>query len=1039
MPTLALIVDASRARKGARDFQRASSGIRKAASSAAAGMRNMQMRMNSLGSSTSLLRGTLGKLVTGFVAFKVVSDAIRVLSKFEETMAALRGVAIRTNLTLEEQGEQFESLSAKARELGATTRFTAADAAQGMLNLARAGFTANEAIAAIPATLNLAVGGMIGLGEASEFTANAIRQFGLEASEAERVADVFLQTSNRANTTVTELAQAMKFVGPVAGALGISMENAAAAIGVLGDSGIKATMAGTALRGVFAALLQSTPKAEKALDTLGLTIEDLDPTMQSVDEIFRKFADASLTAGQAVAIFGRRNAAAALVMTRNASKIEELTQTNKEARGEAQRMADLVDDTLIGSFKALRSSIEELFISTGEQGLAKGLRDLVDSATLVIRSLSGMDIGTSKAARQAEIFANNLKAIGSAIGTLGPAVLALGISIKVLGRAMVGLTLSNPFGVLVLGVVTAMAAVKLFVENTDVFGKRFKVTWSEVITGTIDATIQALRALTGDQGLKTSFEILEEQGKKRTDALNNAIDRLNFAQSALERARVREAPVKIDLSAAEAELAGLEKRQEELIEKVREGISDPIESGAAGRQLSILFDQIQAAREPVSNLQTQMAFLASSTSIAEKEFEKASIAFEKFKKTVSKPDELAKAQAAFDKASEAQQKAALDALKAQREIELVTGDGVAEPLADDNKFIARITKNRDALRAFLEEQKKLSDALLKTDKESRDQASKQLDSMLQRIEAETSMVGLSADAKRRAAFETRALAVAEEAFGKGSSFAQGKVIILTAALEKLQATQAKFEGRKAIQEMNDSLDRQQLLLGMTADEQERYNTLIGLGPELLKAFGGNVDAANIQMEQFNRELKRIQEAEKLVEIGKAIGTEFGNALQGLVFDAKNFEESIQDMLVALGKLVFQMLITKAISEALGAAFSGLAGGGGSPFVAQGGAIPDVIPNAKGNLFDRTGVKALANGGLLSQPTFLPLAGEAGPEFIMPAARTSTGELGVRAIGGGTSTKTVNVNINVEATDMGSFRRSEQQLASSAARIVRRID
>ncbi len=1037
MPTLVFIIEASRAKKGARDFQRAAKQVRGSASSAAAGLRNMQMRMNSVGKTSSLLRGSLGKLVTGFVAFKVVSDAIRVFAKFEETMAALRGVAIRTTLTLEEQGEQFDALSAKARELGATTRFTAADAAQALLNLARAGFTATEAIAAVPATLNLAVGAMIGLGEASEFTANAIRQFGLQASEAERVADVFLKTSNRANTTVTELADAMKFVGPVAGAMGISMENTAAAIGVLGDSGIKATMAGTALRGIFAALLQTTPKAEKALKEMGLTIGELDPTMQSIDEIFRKFSDASITAGQAVRIFGRRNVAAALVMTRNASKIEELTQTNKDARGEAQRMADLVDDTLIGSFKALRSAIEELFISTGEQGLASGLRDLVDSATLVIRSLSGMDIGTSKVARQAEVFANNLKAVGSAIGALTPVVLVLVGVVGTLRIAMTGLTLANPFGILVLAVGASIAAVKLFVENTDVFGKRFKVTWSEVITGTIDATIQALRALTGDQGLKTSFEILEEEGNKRSKALLNAVDRLNFAREALERSRVREAPIKLDLSAAESELASLEKRQKELLEKFR-GTLGPIERGAAGRQLKVLFEQIEAARKPVSNLQTQMVSLSNTTSRAEKEFEKASIAFEKFKKSVSKPDELTKAQAAFDEANAAQQKAALAALKEQRKAEVAAEAGITAPLEDDNEFVTRINKNREALRAFLNEQEALSEALLKTDRENRNQASKQLDSMLQRIEAETAMVGLSADAKRRASFETRALTIAEKEFGEGTTSAKVRVEQLTTALDILQTKQAKFEGQRAIEEMNASLNRQRITLSMTADEQERYNTLIGLGPELLKAFGGNVEKADARMKQFNDELKRIQEAEKLVEIGKAIGTEFGNALQGLIFDAKNFGESVQDMLVALSKLVFQMLITKAISEALGAAFSGLAGGGGSPFVAQGGAIPDIIPSAKGNLFDRTGVKALANGGFLDRPAFLPLAGEAGPEFIMPAVRTSGGELGVRAIDGGGG-RTVNVNITVQATDLDSFRKSEPQLASAAARIVRRVD
>jgi len=432
MPTLRVAVDATGAKTGAEKYKRAvKSGIVDTSKQADRAVRGVDKSVGVLGKTVKSAGRSIGLLFAGFAGVAGVKAATNVISKFEESMAIVQGVTSATK-------REFRELEATAKDLGATTRFTATQAAEGLTFLARAGFSATEAMAALPATLNLAIAGQLELGEAADFASNILSQFGLEAENTVRIVDVLTKTANSSNTNVRQLAEAMKFAGPIAGSLGKEIEEVAAAVGVLGDSGIQASLAGTNMRGVMLALAGPTGGAADALQRLGLSMDDVNPEKNNLISIFRRFRDVQLDAATATEIFGRRNAAAALILAKGAEKVGELTLANERAAGAAQKMADIQNKTLAGSIRSLISAIEALTLATGEFGLASAMKFAVDTMTQAVRILAGVKDAMADANVVAIVFAETLKVAGIALGIIaGRAVLR---GLQVLGARLLAIT-----------------------------------------------------------------------------------------------------------------------------------------------------------------------------------------------------------------------------------------------------------------------------------------------------------------------------------------------------------------------------------------------------------------------------------------------------------------------------------------------------------------------------------------------------------------------------------------------------------------------
>ena len=408
---LSVAIDARQARIGAVMFKKASRSIQASAT-------GIGTSSKAMGASMAHTAAAIKSMVLPLAGLMGILKTVTTIAKFEEAMATLGAVTGEVDFITKETTQTFAEMEKVARALGSTTRFSASEASRGMLELARAGFSANESMDAIAHTLDLATASGIGLAEASGFVANTVRQFGLEAREAVDVADAFILVSNKSNTTVSELAEAMKMVGTVSASVGASVEETASVIGILGDRGVKATMAGTQLRGVLIALAKPTEKAQKAMEELGLTTEELDPAQNSLHDIavkldgaFSKLGNRYDALGLASEIFGRRNASASLAMAGSADKMAELTGLAVESKTAHQDMADVMDDTVVGAWYGLKSAVEEAMLVMGDAGALGGLRSIIDTGAEMVRIWADVEGAWEKAGAVAKIFAKTLEII----------------------------------------------------------------------------------------------------------------------------------------------------------------------------------------------------------------------------------------------------------------------------------------------------------------------------------------------------------------------------------------------------------------------------------------------------------------------------------------------------------------------------------------------------------------------------------------------------------------------------------------------------
>ena len=389
-----------------------------------------------------------GGLMDSAVMAATVAVPIKFAVGFEDAMAKVGALARADK-------KDLAALTAQARQLGRDTVFTANQAAEGMQFLAMAGFSTEKVMAAMPGLLDLAAAGAIDLGRASDISSNILSAFKINASDMGRVSDTLAYTFTTSNTTLETLGETMKYVGPVAAAVNMSLEDTAAAVGLLGNVGIQGTQAGTALRAALLrlsappkqaaeALLELTGEgveglddlmaevggAQQALSSLGVKTKDsagnLRPMVEILEELNLKMAD--MGTGEKMEkikkIFGANASAAMVALMEQAGKtVDEngnrivdsygrqstalrkyMEDINKSA-GTGARIAKQMNDTTGGSLRVMRSAFEDVAIVTG---------NLFAPA---IRSLAGaMVTGANAVSAFMEKYPGLSKAIGLAVG-----------------------------------------------------------------------------------------------------------------------------------------------------------------------------------------------------------------------------------------------------------------------------------------------------------------------------------------------------------------------------------------------------------------------------------------------------------------------------------------------------------------------------------------------------------------------------------------------------------------------------------------------
>lgn len=310
----------------------------------------------------------------------VSTAAIKVGSDFEAQMSRVKAISGATS-------EEFEKLKNQAIQLGADTAFSSTQAAEGMENLAAAGFETSEIMEAMPGLLDLAAASGEDLANSSDIAASTLRGFGLEASKAGHVADVLAENANRTNSSVAETGEAMKYIAPLARAAGISMEETAAAIGIMANAGIQGSQAGTTLRGALSRLSKPTDDMQLAMKQLGISFYDSEGKMKSLSEqvSMLKEAMSDMTDEQKnnylVTLYGQESLSGMLALINEGpDSLSKLTDAYKACDGSAQKAAETMQDNLSGAVEQLKGSAESLGIVFYEN-VADGMKNAAVQAT----------------------------------------------------------------------------------------------------------------------------------------------------------------------------------------------------------------------------------------------------------------------------------------------------------------------------------------------------------------------------------------------------------------------------------------------------------------------------------------------------------------------------------------------------------------------------------------------------------------------------------------------------------------------------------
>ncbi|HHN7778237.1 TPA: phage tail tape measure protein, partial [Escherichia coli] len=326
---------------------------------------------------------------------------------------------------IDKNSPQFKALREQALKLGSETQFTASDAASGQSFLAMAGFTPQAIQAALPGVLNMALAGGVELGETADIGSNILTQFNLTADQMDRVGDTLTAAFTRTNTDLRALGETMKYTGPVAAKLGISLEEAAAMAGMLANNGLRGSDAGTAMRASLSRLASPPKAAADALKELGVSVADARGKMRPMEDVLLDLYKATQKYGQVDQVSFFKDIAGeeafvglqTLVAAAGSGELQKLTRELQGARGEADRVAKVMADNLDGDLKNLDSAWEGLRIRISD--LVDGpLRSVTQWLTRVLEKITSLAQAHPVLTRQLLIAGGALLAMTATIGSL---------------------------------------------------------------------------------------------------------------------------------------------------------------------------------------------------------------------------------------------------------------------------------------------------------------------------------------------------------------------------------------------------------------------------------------------------------------------------------------------------------------------------------------------------------------------------------------------------------------------------------------------
>lgn len=407
------------------------SGFVKTFKDAQDAVKTFEEKSNSMTTAVGKVMQGTGAAMTKYITTPLIGvgvAAAKVGGDFEAQMSRVKAISGAT-------GDTFEQMKQQAIDLGAKTAFSAKESAAGMENLASAGFNAQEIMQAMPGLLDLAAvsGGDVAM--ASENAASALRQFGIDASDAGHVADVFARAAADTNAECNDMGYALKYAGTAAHTAGWSFESTAAAIGIMSNAGIKGEQAGTTLRGALTRLMNPTDAMYNKFQELGIAINNHDGSMKSLSEIIAELREKTKGLGD-----DQRNSALATIFGTNAlsgmlalidagpEKLDSLTKSLQNSDGAADEMARTMQDNANSSIEQMMGALESAAIVI-QKILAPSIRKVADAISGLVEKFVSAPESTQKL----------VVAIGAIAIAIGPVLYALGMLVKAFQTMKVGL------------------------------------------------------------------------------------------------------------------------------------------------------------------------------------------------------------------------------------------------------------------------------------------------------------------------------------------------------------------------------------------------------------------------------------------------------------------------------------------------------------------------------------------------------------------------------------------------------------------------
>lgn len=998
-----------------------------------------------LAKETAALKSQVAGLAATYLGLVAAVKAVTLVGEFEEASQTVLAIGQAARAS----EKDLAALAKQSRALGAATRFTATQVAESQVNLLRAGLASNEVIATTANVLNLATAAQLELSRAAEITAITLKQFGLSALQSERVVDVLVATSNSAATTVEQLAEALKFAAPVAAGFGASIEETSAALGILSNAGLQASLAGTGLRGIYSRLAGTTGMAADRIELLatasGQLAEDFDVTKRSLEEVFLAFKKAQAGPEDLLKIFGRLQAPAALALTRAADELGAFEERLTGITGEAETTADTINNTLKGDLLALTSALEKMVLVINES-VGPSFRDFIQFITEVVRALSSSGDKFEEFSTAAKLAATAIEFLAfvtaafiavklvTAIGATVQMIYAMVVAVRVLTAAVA----STGIGLLVVGLGLATVAALKFsgafddaAESTDAFrDAQRKLAEEEQARERLNAQ-QAANARTRHQ---EDIAALKE--------LQDAEDELAKEEKKADRAR--EAAGKRATKAAQKRREELRKIQEE-IDAVEPDLDREIELALLPGQLA---KQVEEELKLVELVASRFEIKLKPGGDITTFIEQLETKLEKLGLTeievVAQTDEVFNfLDRVAEQRNELQTAIELTVVTEQAEAGLLDLANAAD--AADRQLSVLALTGQDTKAIEVAERYKLTiDAIRESAERAREVAGLEVipDDQLERLGEAERAIARIARAETLEPLITQGLLAQEVMAGLARS-----ADFTASSLQQFEAA-----GVEA-------------MAGFRAQLQ-----LSGADAEMLQA---QIAGVHEEFAKFAEAVARQELFENLSSVLTSTTTAFFDLFETLIDGSKTAGEAFADFIKVVIRALFQKFVVEqtidAIQKGLSAIGSTAGVTGGVSSAASGlSALPDVV-SAKGNAFNNGDVTPFAKGGVIGGPTLFPLglAGEAGPEAILPLRRGPSGRLGVetnatertgrrpgenpfilRSLSPGASnaatagevrtgtSRTTNVQFNVVTPDANSFRRSSRQMTDQALRSAR---